>query len=460
MLRVIDELCWTLRRAGFAISPERSALAARAVALVGLDDRSAVEDALATVLAESAADAERLRRLVRAYFDPRAAHRLDVTARLVAGGLDAALVADVVAIARSLAEGGDPAAAALLALLDGRTLSHRLLSREVEAALGGASNPATRGYFVERVSEVVGLRQARGGAARLRIALVAALGEELGGRAALLLERELADARTELQRHVVARMARLAPVASPSLSHKPLTQLDEAEAEEVRRAVRALAARLSGSARVRARHARRGRLDARRTLRAATRTLGAPLRLARRDRRRERPRLVVLADVSASVRPAAAFLLELTLALHALFERTRSFVFVSEVAETTALFAAQGPRAVAGILSGEVVPLDHESSYGRALAAFDARAGAELDRRTTVVIVGDGRTNYADPRVDLVAKLRERAGHVLWICPEPRGLWGAGDSAMPLYGRAVHRVLQASTAAELELAARAMARRR
>ncbi len=460
MLRVIDELCWTLRREGFAIPPEKAALAARAVALVGFDDRDAVLVALSTVLAESAREAERLRRLAARFFEPTAAHRRDLSARLVAGGLELDDAAAVRAIVESLSEGGDIAARLLLSLLDDRALSRRLLSRDVTQALDGASSGATAGYFVERVARLVGLREARDGTARLRLALIAALGEARGARAATLLERELGDVRGELREHVLSRVALSAPRPATTLLETPFAALDAGQAEEVRRAVRELAARLSGGSRVRRRRARRGRFDARRTLRAAARTGGAPMWLARRDTRRERPKLMVLADVSASVRPAAAFLLELTAALHELFERTRSFVFVSEVAETTALFAEEGPAAIGGVLSGAVTPLDRDSNYGRALARFDALAGAELDRGTTVVIVGDGRTNYGDPRADLVARLRERARHVLWLCPEPRARWGSADSAMPAYAQAAHQVLQASCAADLERAARAMARRR
>lgn len=460
MLRVIDELCWTLRREGFAIPPEKAAFAARAVALVGFDDRAVVLDALVTVLAESERDAARLRRLVARFFDPDAPHRHDLATRLVAGGLDPASAAAVRAIVESLAEGGDPSARLLLSLLDARALSHRLLSRGVAGELEGATSGATLGYFVERVAGLVGLRDARDASARLRLALLAALGDDEGARVAALLERELADVRGELREHVLCRVAARAPGPAAALAHKPFSALDAAEHEQVRRAVRALAARLSGGVRVRRRRARRGRFDARGTLRAATRTGGAPIRLERRDQRRDRPKLVVLADVSASVRPAAVFVLELTAALHELFERTRSFVFVSEVAETTALFATDGPAAIGRVLSGAVVPLDRDSSYARALAGFDALAGGDVDRRTTVVLVGDGRTNYGEPRVELVARLRERARRVLWLCPEPRARWGSADSAMPAYARAVHQVLQATCAAELEAAARAMIRRR
>ena len=76
------------------------------------------------------------------------------------------------------------------------------------------------------------------------------------------------------------------------------------------------------------------------------------------------------------------------------------------------------------------------------------------------VIVGDGRTNYGDPRTDIVARIKERARSLLWLCPEPKGRWGAADSAMPRYAATVHKVLPATSAADLEAAARAMVRAR
>ena len=460
MLRVIDELCWTLRRSGFAIAPERAALAARAVALVGFDDKQAFTDALSTVLAASRDDATRLSAMVSRYFDADGAHRHDLAGRLAARGVDADVIATARAIAESLAEGGDTSALLLLSLLDSRALSHRLLSRDVSSALDQATNPSTSGYFVERVSEIVGVQQARGGLARLRAMLVAALGDERGGAVADLLAEELELSRGELRAHVLSRIARAERPRSPTLSGKPFALLDAAEQAEVRRAVATLAARLSGGARVRRRRRRRGRIDHRRTLRASFATGGAPMRLLYKDRTRDKPRLIVVSDVSASVRPAAVFLLELTRALHELFATTRSFVFVSDVVETTSLFAEAPDAAVAKILSGDVVPLGHDSSYGRALSAFERLAGASVDRGTTVVFVGDGRTNYGDPRVDVVARLKQRARHVLWLCTDPTTRWGTADSAMRRYAEVVHQVLPATCAEDLEAAARAMVRRR
>jgi hypothetical protein len=83
-----------------------------------------------------------------------------------------------------------------------------------------------------------------------------------------------------------------------------------------------------------------------------------------------------------------------------------------------------------------------------------------VDRRTTIVILGDGRTNYFADEAEVIGRLRERARAVLWLCPEGQGTWGTGDSAMLRYAAAATKVLVARTAKELEAAAREVVARR
>ena len=171
-----------------------------------------------------------------------------------------------------------------------------------------------------------------------------------------------------------SRVAMPTPRSGDDLLGAPLASLDDAEVEEVRRAVRAFVQRLRGGERVRRRRARKGRIDAHATLRRAMRTGGVPFMLARRARRRDKPRLVLLCDVSDSVRSVARFLLELTYAAQELFDRTRTFVFVSELGETTRLFAEEPiETALSRAYAGGVVPVTHNSNYGRMLRAFEER---------------------------------------------------------------------------------------
>ena len=164
--------------------------------------------------------------------------------------------------------------------------------------------------------------------------------------------------------------------------------------------------------------------------------------------------------MSDSVRAAAAFLLEFTYAAQELFSRTRSFVFVSDLGETTELFAREPVRvAIARAWGGGVVRSGDNSNYGRALRTFEARHLRDIDRRTTVVVLGDGRTNYHDAAPEVLDRIRARARSLVWLCPEPRGQWSQGDSAMAAYAPKCTAVYEVRTAADLETAARALVAR-
>jgi uncharacterized protein with von Willebrand factor type A (vWA) domain len=142
--------------------------------------------------------------------------------------------------------------------------------------------------------------------------------------------------------------------------------------------------------------------------------------------------------------------------LQEVFASTRSFVFVSDVAETTAIFRAEPvERAIALAYGGSVVSVAANSDYGAVFAAMAERHLDALDARTTLLIVGDGRTNFHDPGLAAFDRLRRRAGRVVWLNPEPPGAWGFGDSAMQLYAA---RCSEAHTVYDLATLRRAVDR--
>jgi hypothetical protein len=229
--------------------------------------------------------------------------------------------------------------------------------------------------------------------------------------------------------------------AARALSHKPLAILSEKEVEELRGEVERLARLLRARIHLVPRSPRRGRLDLRRTLRRSLATSGVPFDLRRRERRPRRPRLVVLCDISDSVRNVSRFLLELVYALQVEFDRVSSFAFVAELGELTRLFRENKvDRAIALAYAGAVVNVFANSNYGRVLAAFASRHLGLVSRRTTVLIIGDGRNNYHPARVEALAAIARRARQVLWLNPEPPAAWGFGDSAMRDYAPLCDRV--------------------
>jgi uncharacterized protein with von Willebrand factor type A (vWA) domain len=167
-----------------------------------------------------------------------------------------------------------------------------------------------------------------------------------------------------------------------------------------------------------------------------------------------------LCDVSDSVREVSRYFLEFVHAAEELFPGTRSFVFVSDIGETTRLFRELGAaRTLARIESGSVVSGADASNYGRVLARFERALRQEIDKRTSLVVLGDGRTNYHADGAEVLRRMRDRVRALYWICPEGRDRWGIGDSAMPRYAEASTVVLVARSASELEDAARRLVAR-
>ena len=453
-LRVTDELLWVLRRSGFAIATSQAIDAVRAVRAVGFDSRAQVRDALATVLVKRARDRDRFDAVFEAFFASGA--RGTLWERLAAEGFTGTELDALRELLDAL--GGSAPDGALGPLLHRGAELDRLLQLAGSAQmLEGMQSPLQAGFYTHRLLEHVGTWRAQDELASLRVRLVDALGDERADALVKALQREVQRAADDVRGFVKSTIERRDAdrAGGSDVLGTPFASLDAAEVEEVRRAVRAFVQRLRGGERVRRRRSLKGRVDGHATLRRAMRTGGVPFRLARRARRRDKPRLLLVCDVSDSVRSVARFLLELTYAAQELFERTRTFVFVSELGETTKLFEDEPiETALARAYSGAIVPVTHNSNYGRVLRTFQDQVLGDVDRRTTVVILGDGRTNYQADAADVLDAIRARARAVVWLCPEPRAAWATGDSAMPRYAPKCTRVLEVRSARDLEDAAR------
>jgi uncharacterized protein with von Willebrand factor type A (vWA) domain len=451
-----------LRREGFAISTAQAIDAARALQAVGLGSPGPVRDALTAVVVRRAADVARFEAAFDAFFAAPTSGSTDTRGmplwdRLAARGFSGDEVAALRELLEQLAattpDGMDPLG---MLLARGPDLDRALAGAGIARSVDVHSGPQM-GFLAHRLLSQLGVPRARSLLTALRARLTDALGDRgnlLADALAEELDRASEEIRAHLQRTFQSRVAEREEQGRRLLT-MPFASLNDAEIEEVRRAVRRFAHRLRGSARVRARRATRGRIDPHRTLRRALRTGGVPFSPAYRDRRRDRPKLVLLCDVSDSVRAAACFLLEFTYAAQELFERARSFVFVSEIGETTQLFAREPARvAIAHAWGGGVVPAGDNSNYGRVLRTFESEHLRELDRRTTVLVLGDGRSNYLDPAADVLTRIRARARSLLWLCPEKRGQWGQGDSMMGRYAPLCTAVYEVACAADLERAVR------
>ena len=220
-----------------------------------------------------------------------------------------------------------------------------------------------------------------------------------------------------------------------------------AEQEAMLASIGPLAQRLSKILAQQAAYKKR-RLSVRRTLHLAMGTGGVPFRLATEPAPPPRPDFVVLADVSGSVASFSRFTLNLLIALDSRLSRLRAFSFVDGVAEITELVSearSAGRQLGPAEAAQGAIRLNGSSDYGYVLRQFATDYARQFSRRTVVLVVGDARTNYADPAVASLADVSDRVGKLYWLNPEPRRYWDQGDSVMSQYAPHCAQVRECST---------------
>jgi uncharacterized protein len=253
-----------------------------------------------------------------------------------------------------------------------------------------------------------------------------------------MLRQNMEALAEQITHHAGARIAETQaeapPAARPDLSDVPLHALRPEDLAALQAEVRRLAARLRTRAALRQKKARSGAVDMRHTMRRNMRYGGVPIEIVKRQRQRK-PNLVLFCDVSTSVRYAAELLLMLIYNLQDQIRQTHSFAFIDDLVDIRMILGSMEPHeAVAQVLASNP-PGNYSTDFGNALATFHDDYLDLVDGRTTVIVLGDGRNNYNDPRLDVIETLYRRARRLVWFCPEPRSQWGTGDSDMQRYAR-------------------------
>ena len=188
----------------------------------------------------------------------------------------------------------------------------------------------------------------------------------------------------------------------------------------------------------------RGRLDVRRTVRRSLSSGGVLLDPAFRRPKVARPDLFLLCDVSGSVAEFASFTLTLLQAMTGEFPRMRSFAFVDGIDEVTDHLkdVASFLEVRHDIYRAEVVGDDGHSDYGAVFERFLDRHGSAVDSRSTLIVTGDARSNYREPRLEALRTLQARARRVYLLNPEPDTDWDTTDSIVGTYRPALDGVFE------------------
>jgi uncharacterized protein len=436
------------RGAGVRVSPAESIDAMKAVADVGFADRNILRDTLLLTLAKSQDEKQALGDTFDLFFsqpevrdDPLPEDPDEEPANGISPN----------------ATPGDAGEAGMPSPEMGE-LAQMLMSQDrnaVAAALANAANATSlsdiryftqRGIFSTRILNQLGIERLRDDmdaltstnpaeAERLAAALTA-LRENVSdvvSQALLLYGRE----ESENLRNEILRNA-------------PLARLERRQIEQMKALIHAIARRLRERYSKPRKRQRRGHLDIRRTLRRNAAWGGVPFLTSWKRRHRDRPQIVALCDVSGSVAQVSDFFLLLIHSLHEVVDDVRSFAFSGNLIEVSEILETRSPEQAMSEIMSKVG--FGSSDYGGSLLDFEKGWIKTVTPKTTVIVLGDARTNNLDPRADILRRISERSKRLVWLNPEGRMAWGWGDSEMPRYATFCTVVRQCATAKQLERA--------
>jgi uncharacterized protein len=413
-----------LRRLGVPISIGEALDAAEALGQVDLLDRDLVRTSLCATLVKREDQLSLFAEVFATWFRAR-----QHEAEGAVGPVDAATAADAVAT------GWDPLAGLLDALRAGNLGALRAAAAAAVNQFGGmdAERLSSDRHHLFRVLRSLDL-------SRLLQQAMAGDGRTLAAGDVDLLREHTAEFRRMLADEIRALLAERAPQLRPPPAAADIGEVDFLQAsplqlQAMQDAIRPLARRLATRLARRRQLRHQGRIDVRRTARRSLASGGVPIDPVFRRPRVHHPDLFVLCDLSGSVAEFAKFTITFLHALYRELPRTRLFVFVDSVDEVTNLIdRLPATLEVRHLLTEtEAVGADGHSDYGAALRRFWLRYGADLSGAATVIVAGDGRTNYRDAGISSLRLMHERAHRLYWLNPEPRQDWGRSDSGIDGY---------------------------
>ena len=442
------------RGAGVHVSPAESIDAMRAVSEVGFSDRAILRDTLLLTLAKSQDEKLALGDCFDLFFSQPELRREQAEAANDDGTSDAAEPppsCDAAGEAGGMQQVQEQAhelgpLAQMLLSQDRNAVAAAIASAAGAASLSDIRYSTQRGIFSQRILEAMGLQRLRDDLDALATANPA-LAERL--RAALDGLRE-AVRDTVSQGLALYAREEAENLRNEILRNAPLARIERRQVEQMRALIRVIARRLRERYSKPRKRQRRGHLDVRRTLRRNAAWGGVPFLTAWKRKHRDRPKIVALCDVSGSVAQVSDFFLLLIHSLHEVVDDVRSFAFSSHLIEVSEILETNTPEAAMAEIMSKVG--FGSSDYGSSLDDFERGWMSTLTPRTTVIVLGDARSNNLDPRADILRRISERSKRLVWLNPEGRLAWGFGDSEMPRYATFCSVVRQCATAQQLERA--------
>jgi uncharacterized protein with von Willebrand factor type A (vWA) domain len=338
-------------------------------------------------------------------------------------------------------QNGNGAAQALRDFLGGDPLRflERLQQGFVEGDGKGGGMGANLGPMIQRLELMLQINALEGSLLRFLAEQRDRMHWETRRDLKALFEARLVNARRLLSGHSRPFEDDRRAVASyqqhlDRLGEVHFASLTKKEVEGMREVIEQLVRKLKDTASRRHAVKNRGTLDVKKTLRRAAGYQGIPMELFFRNRPPRKTKIVTLCDVSGSVWSAARFMLNMLYSLQECFTQVRSFVFVAGLDEVTKIFEdCEINQAIEKVLREADIEYNAATDYGLTLRQFKKHYMDILNKKTTLIIIGDGRTNYGNPEEQILQEMREKSRRVIWLNPETHYFWYTGDSEMRTY---------------------------
>ena len=439
---MIADFVRILRAADIRVSPAETLDAAEIFDTIGFDDRNILKHALGQTLAKTEMEKLAFDEAFETYFrlpeetpppmaaaqeegetDDKSAEQNSGEGQAQEGNPEGGQ------------EGGAPSDSANQSLTemlennDTAALQAAMQQAATEAGLANAKLFTQQGMFSRRIMEAMGLAELE---ARIRQMNEGGETEEADklreGRARLFdAVQDFVERQIAMRTKNAGRLLR-----EDALSRIRLSNLDKSDMKIMRELIRKLAKRLASRHSRRRKKAQRGVLDIRRTMRANVANDGKLFNLAWRRVKVERPKLIVLCDVSGSVAAVSRFFLMFLYSLDEVMPKTRSFVFSNRAGEITdVLQEGDLEEAMENALKQYG---GGSTDYGMSMMDLAEATLDSVDKKTTLMVLGDARSNYGDPGHLVLKEFYERAGRVIFLNPEPETVWDTGDSEMKKLG--------------------------
>lgn len=429
--RILTDFIRALRSADVRVSTSETIDSAKAVAVIGYNDRELLVNTLRCVLAKTPEEKITFNRLFELYFSRRKQSDNSET--------------------NNNQDNDDTDPFNIMDLLDNPSDANYALAMEQAGEEVGIENirfSTQVPYYARQMMKALGVEE-------LETKMMEAFSQK--SQESEQEAQRLIEGRQKIQRKATEHVKRAFETFGAGaterfrndiLSEKRLSQMDSHDLARMRRLVDRIAKKLVAKHSRRLKRTRRGILDVRKTLRSNAGFGGTPFDLRWKTKKKDKPRIVTICDVSGSVARVVRFFLMLVYSLKEAAPDVETFAFSGRLEDVGSTLKSEDfTPAMDRIINSIGVS---STDYGQSLSDLKTDYWSKIDRRSTVIVLGDGRSNYGDPRSDLIAEAKSRSKRLIWLCPEPESLWGTGDSAIPQYLPHLNKIVQVSTVNDLE----------